>query len=66
MNAEEFTDALEDLLDDLPSDCWWAEQVKNVRTFAEVGVLTQDKGLVVRLRAGEEFQVTIVRSMRAS
>lgn len=33
-----------------------------VSTFAENGVLTTDKGLVIRLNDGREYQITIVQS----
>lgn len=33
-----------------------------VTTFAEAGVLTMNRGLVVRLPNGQEFQLTIVES----
>lgn len=33
-----------------------------VTTFDEAGVLTRDRGLVVRLANGSEFQLTIIRS----
>lgn len=33
-----------------------------VRTFEEAGVLGHDRGLVLHLPTGEEFQVTIRRS----
>lgn len=33
-----------------------------VRTFADAGVLTRDRGVVVRLASGEEVQITVVRS----
>ena len=33
-----------------------------VQTFEEAGVLTYNKGLVLRLPDGSEFQVTIVKS----
>ena len=33
-----------------------------VRTFDEAGIMTNNKGLVVRLASGEEFQITIVQS----
>jgi hypothetical protein len=36
-----------------------------VSTFEEAGVMTMNRGLVVRLTNGAEFQVTIVRSARA-
>jgi hypothetical protein len=33
-----------------------------VQTFTEAGTLTRDKGLILRLKDGSEFQVTIVQS----
>jgi hypothetical protein len=36
--------------------------VQNVMTFEDAGVMTHDKGLVLRTEDGREFQVTIVRS----
>ena len=33
-----------------------------VRTFEEAGVMTYNRGLVIRLPCGEEFQLTIVQS----
>ena len=33
-------------------------------TFAEAGVLTQNKGIVARFGDGSEFQITIVQSRR--
>ena len=38
------------------------EELFGIRTFAEVGVLTSDAGLVLRLDDASEWQVTIVRS----
>ena len=35
-----------------------------VTTFDAAGVLTSNKGLVVRLGSGQEFQITIVDSTR--
>lgn len=34
----------------------------SVRSFEDCGVLTTDRGLVVTLSNGQEFQITIVRS----
>jgi len=39
--------------------------VSGVSTFQEAGVLTRNKGLVVRLQNGAEFQITIVQSALA-
>jgi hypothetical protein len=36
--------------------------IHSARTFADAGVPTQDRGLVLRLENGAAFQVTIVRS----
>ena len=36
----------------------------HVETFEDAGVLTMNKGLVVKLPNGQEFQVTIVESTR--
>ncbi len=36
--------------------------VERVVTFADAGVLTDNRGLVLRLSDGSEFQLTIVRS----
>ena len=33
-----------------------------VRTYEDAGVLTHNKGLVLRLPDGSEFQVTVVKS----
>ena len=38
--------------------------VRSVRTFDEAGLLTSNKGLVVRLNNGQEFQLTVVESTR--
>lgn len=62
--AKEFEDALVDVFaaldgsDDEPAifaGC-------RVATFADWMILTRDKGLVIRLEDGSEFQVTIVKS----
>ncbi len=36
--------------------------ITSVRTFEEAGVPSEDKGLVVTMSDGSEFQITIVRS----
>jgi hypothetical protein len=33
-----------------------------VYTFDDVGMMTQNKGFVLRLSDGKEFQITVVRS----
>ena len=39
--------------------CW--ENLR-VRTYAEAGVMTYDKGLVITTPDGSEFQLTLIRS----
>lgn len=39
--------------------------VEDVRTFADAGVMTRDRGVVVALADGSEFQLTIVQSKHA-
>lgn len=38
------------------------EEVRRVSTYEAAGVLTQNTGLVVVLKNGREFQITIVES----
>ena len=37
-------------------------RITRVSTFAEAGVMTRSAGVVIRLRDGSEFQISIVRS----
>lgn len=41
------------------------EQVRSVRTFQDVGMLTTDAGLLITMKDGSEFQITIVQSRNA-
>jgi hypothetical protein len=45
--------------EDLPEELAGVEMV---RTFEEAGILTYNKGLVLRMKDGGEFQITVVRS----
>ncbi len=38
------------------------ERIRSIRSFEEVMLLTSNKGLVVQLVDGSEFQVTIVQT----
>ena len=66
-DEEQFTeDTLQDGLRELITEgydsyeiCW--ENLR-VRTFAEAGLMTYNKGLVIGLPDGTEFQLTIVQS----
>ncbi len=39
-----------------------AEGVERVTSFEEAGIMTSDKGMVIQMENGSEFQVTIVQS----
>jgi hypothetical protein len=51
LQGEAYEDVITDELEDL-----------RVRSFEEDGVLTNDKGLVITLADGSEYQLTIVQS----
>ncbi len=63
----EFTDetlqnGLRDLIEDNPNydEILWENM--QVSTFEEAGVMTYDKGLIIRLPDGTEYQLTIIQS----
>ena len=59
MTENELVEYLEETL------AWSNEEsgmFKSVRTFDSVGMMTRNKGLVVRMKDGSEFQLTIVKS----
>lgn len=56
-SEDEFHEGLVTLRDDED-----APKIQAVRSFADVGMMTQDKGLVLVLSNGSEFQITIRRS----
>jgi hypothetical protein len=37
-------------------------EIKGIHTFEFAGLMTRDRGLVVKLKDGSEFQITIVKS----
>ena len=45
-----------------PDDTALAPEGSEIHTFQQAGVLTYNKGLVIRLPNGSEFQLTIVQS----
>jgi len=53
---------IETMLYELLQDEEAAPEVAKVRTFAEAGVLTSNRGVVVRTDDGSEFQISIVQS----
>ena len=50
---------LEDANVDIPDD---VADIDRVSTYPEVGMLTDNAGLVLRMKDGSEFQITIVKS----
>lgn len=65
MDEQTFQNALKEILESLEEqDCVSDLEVKRVSTFEEAGVMTRNAGLVVRLKGGEKFQVTIVQDHR--
>ncbi len=65
MQEEKFQEELKDVLEMLDI---FAEingetfEIKNISTFQECGILTNNKGLVVTLNDGSEFQIKIIKS----
>jgi len=55
MNEKMFEDFMQELLAD-------QDEIRSILTFDEAGMLTRNKGLVVRTSDGSEFQITIVQS----
>ena len=75
MTEQRFQDCLYMLLEsisdndfaDEDGDSLWpiftsSDNISEVRSFDDEGMLTNNKGLVVRLKRGSEFQLTIVKS----
>lgn len=61
MNEQQAQDLLYEIFDDMTMNSGY-EEIDFSRTFEDEGVLTNNKGLVLHMRDGSEFQVTIVRS----
>lgn len=56
-------EALDASLDE--GGCAEAHGYSEARTYQEDSIMTNDKGLVLKMEDGSEFQITIIRSMRA-
>jgi hypothetical protein len=41
-------------------------ELESVMSYEEAGLLTTDKGFVIRLHSGEEFQVRVIQSKYAN
>jgi hypothetical protein len=37
-------------------------EIEKIKTFSKAGLLTTDNGLVIKMKNGAEFQITIVQS----
>ena len=59
MNTERFMGWLTEAIDMLNEE---DGKIKTVTTFEEAGLLTCNKGLVVKTTGGREFQITIMQS----
>jgi hypothetical protein len=63
---QDFEECLKDiLLDQETLEAEDGPEVSQVDTFENAGILTRNRGLVVRLRNGAEFQLCIVQSQEA-
>jgi len=64
MTEEGFTNCLKAVLDgDLDLNVSFdPDGIARVQTFEEVGLLTRNHGLIVRMADGTELQLTVVRS----
>ena len=67
MNERKFEQMLLDALDSASAELGTETGLNDARvsTFEDVGMLTRNRGLVVRLQNGAEFQLTIVQSRDA-
>jgi hypothetical protein len=54
--AQELEEELKELFEGMVSG------IIEVQTFDEAGILTRDRGVVVTLEDGDEYQISIVRS----
>jgi hypothetical protein len=67
MDEKEMQDALIGLLEDETMSDYFTSgesevDVRDIESFKDAGVLTNNAGIVLRLMDGSEFQITIVRS----
>jgi hypothetical protein len=59
MNEQQLQDYLVEVLD------WASDEdgmVKTIETFEDLGVMTNNKGLVIRMQDNSKFQIVIVKS----
>jgi hypothetical protein len=58
VNEIEFETMLYEMLQDEDA----APEIRRVQTFEEAGLLTNNRGVVVRTRDGREFQINVIQS----
>jgi len=58
MNAENIENTLKEIFSEAIED----GVIQNVRSFEDAMILTQARGLVVRMTDGSEFQLTIIQT----
>lgn len=51
-----------DVIDQIGEMLYGIEEITRICTFEEAGLMTNNKGLVIRYDDGTEFQVTVVQS----
>lgn len=51
-----------DVTDQICEMMYGTEEITRICTFKEAGLMTNNKGLVIRYDDGTEFQVTVVQS----
>ncbi len=67
MDEESFADALREVLaeTDGASEALSQTTIRRIDSFEDVGMLTNNAGLVVTLNDGSEYQLTVVQSRMA-
>ena len=58
MNETDIETMLYEMLQDEDA----APEVRRVQTFEEAGLLTNNRGVVIRTRDGHEYQINVVQS----
>jgi len=62
LTEQSFTEGLAELIELATEEGISGLEVLSTSTFDDAGVMTYNKGLVVRMEDGSEFQLTVVRS----
>jgi len=65
MNEQNFQDLIHELIDNI-EEVGLPNTVRSTATFADADILTNNKGVVVTMKDGSEFQLTIVQSNPAT